>query len=73
MTTATTPDSTAEMQQVSFLIIGAGFSGLGAAIKLQQAGHTDMIIAPIARRSPRWPRSASRIPETCQSGRCSSG
>jgi len=44
MTTATTPDSTAEMQQVSFLIIGAGFSGLGAAIKLQQAGHTDMII-----------------------------
>src|ERR1700722_5199707 len=44
MTTATTPDSTAEMQQVSFLIIGAGFSGLGAAIRLQQAGHTDMII-----------------------------
>ena len=44
MTVASTPDSTAEMQQVSFLIIGAGFSGLGAAIKLQQAGHTDMLI-----------------------------
>jgi cation diffusion facilitator CzcD-associated flavoprotein CzcO len=44
MTVASTPDSTAEMHEVSFLIIGAGFSGLGAAIKLQQAGHTDMII-----------------------------
>jgi cation diffusion facilitator CzcD-associated flavoprotein CzcO len=44
MTVASTPDSTAEMHQVSFLIIGAGFSGLGAAIRLQQAGHTDMII-----------------------------
>jgi cation diffusion facilitator CzcD-associated flavoprotein CzcO len=31
-------------QEVSFLIIGAGFSGLGAAIKLTQAGHTDLVI-----------------------------
>ncbi len=31
-------------QEVGFLIIGAGFSGLGAAIKLTQAGHTDMVI-----------------------------
>jgi cation diffusion facilitator CzcD-associated flavoprotein CzcO len=38
MTAASTPE------QVTFVIIGAGFSGLGAAIRLQQAGHRDMII-----------------------------
>ena len=31
-------------QDVTFLIIGAGFAGLGAAIRLQQAGHTDMLV-----------------------------
>lgn len=31
-------------EEVTFLIIGAGFSGLGAAIKLTQAGHTDLVI-----------------------------
>jgi cation diffusion facilitator CzcD-associated flavoprotein CzcO len=31
-------------QAVTFLIIGAGFSGLGAAIKLTGAGHTDLLI-----------------------------
>jgi cation diffusion facilitator CzcD-associated flavoprotein CzcO len=31
-------------EQVTFVIIGSGFSGLGAAIRLQQAGHRDMII-----------------------------
>jgi len=31
-------------EQVTFLIIGAGFSGLGAAIRLRQAGYTDMVI-----------------------------
>ena len=31
-------------EQVTFLIIGAGFSGLGAAIKLSQAGHSDLVI-----------------------------
>jgi cation diffusion facilitator CzcD-associated flavoprotein CzcO len=36
--TATTPE------QVTFVIIGSGFSGLGAAIRLQQAGHRDMVI-----------------------------
>jgi len=35
---ATTPE------QVMFVIIGSGFSGLGAAMRLQQAGHDDMII-----------------------------
>jgi len=30
--------------EVSFLIIGAGFSGLGAGIKLRQAGHDDLVI-----------------------------
>jgi cation diffusion facilitator CzcD-associated flavoprotein CzcO len=30
--------------EVSFLIIGAGFAGLGAAIKLRQAGHADLVI-----------------------------
>jgi cation diffusion facilitator CzcD-associated flavoprotein CzcO len=33
-----------QCEQVTFLIIGAGFSGLGAAIRLKQAGHTDMVI-----------------------------
>ena len=33
-----------QAEQVSFLIIGAGFSGLGAAIRLRQAGYTDMVI-----------------------------
>jgi cation diffusion facilitator CzcD-associated flavoprotein CzcO len=36
--------SGAPAEEVSFVIIGAGFSGLGAAIKLTQAGHTDMVI-----------------------------
>jgi cation diffusion facilitator CzcD-associated flavoprotein CzcO len=31
-------------REVSFLIIGAGFGGLGAAIKLRQAGYTDLVI-----------------------------
>lgn len=31
-------------EQVTFLIIGAGFSGLGAAIRLRQAGYTDLVI-----------------------------
>jgi cation diffusion facilitator CzcD-associated flavoprotein CzcO len=31
-------------KEVGFLIIGAGFSGLGAAIRLTQAGYTDMVI-----------------------------
>jgi cation diffusion facilitator CzcD-associated flavoprotein CzcO len=31
-------------EQVTFVIIGSGFSGLGAAIRLQQAGHRDMVI-----------------------------
>ena len=42
MTAASPPESPA--QQVTFLIIGAGFSGLGAAIRLKQAGYTDMVI-----------------------------
>jgi cation diffusion facilitator CzcD-associated flavoprotein CzcO len=33
-----------EPREVSFLIIGAGFSGLGAGIKLRQAGHDDLVI-----------------------------
>jgi cation diffusion facilitator CzcD-associated flavoprotein CzcO len=33
-----------EPQPVTFAIIGSGFSGLGAAIRLQQAGHRDMVI-----------------------------
>jgi len=42
MTTATPSGPSAE--EVAFLIIGAGFSGLGAAIKLTQAGHRDLVI-----------------------------
>jgi cation diffusion facilitator CzcD-associated flavoprotein CzcO len=34
----------AAAEQVSFLIIGAGFSGLGTAIRLTQAGHTDLVV-----------------------------
>ncbi len=33
-----------QAEQVTFLIIGAGFSGLGAAIRLKQAGYSDMVI-----------------------------
>jgi cation diffusion facilitator CzcD-associated flavoprotein CzcO len=36
--------SDASPQEVSFLIIGAGFSGLGAAIRLTQAGHRDLVV-----------------------------
>jgi cation diffusion facilitator CzcD-associated flavoprotein CzcO len=38
MTTASPPE------QVTFVIIGSGFSGLGAAMRLQQAGHRDLVI-----------------------------
>jgi cation diffusion facilitator CzcD-associated flavoprotein CzcO len=31
-------------EQVTFAIIGSGFSGLGAAIRLQQAGQHDLVI-----------------------------
>ena len=37
-------DPAGPAEQVTFLIIGAGFSGLGAAIRLRQAGYTDMVI-----------------------------
>ena len=42
MTAASSPASQA--QQVTFAVIGAGFSGLGAAIKLLEAGHTDLVV-----------------------------
>jgi cation diffusion facilitator CzcD-associated flavoprotein CzcO len=41
--TAASPAS-AEVRDVGILIIGAGFAGLGAAIRLTQAGHTDFVI-----------------------------
>ena len=44
MPAARPPEQVKQAEQVTFLIIGAGFSGLGAAIRLQQAGHTDMVI-----------------------------
>jgi cation diffusion facilitator CzcD-associated flavoprotein CzcO len=31
-------------QEVTFVIIGAGFSGIGAAITLLRAGHTDLVV-----------------------------
>jgi cation diffusion facilitator CzcD-associated flavoprotein CzcO len=34
----------ADAEEVTFVIIGAGFSGLGAAIKLSQAGHSDLVV-----------------------------
>ncbi|MGL4304917.1 MAG: flavin-containing monooxygenase [Mycobacteriaceae bacterium] len=37
-------DSTSPKQHVSVLIIGSGFSGLGAAIKLSQQGETDFLV-----------------------------
>jgi cation diffusion facilitator CzcD-associated flavoprotein CzcO len=36
--------SDARTQDVSFLVIGAGFSGLGAAIRLTRAGHRDLVV-----------------------------
>ena len=33
-----------DAEEVTFLIIGAGFSGLGAAIKLTEAGYTDLVV-----------------------------
>jgi len=36
--------SDASPQEVTFLVIGAGFSGLGAAIRLTQAGHRDLVV-----------------------------
>lgn len=41
--TPASPSGTAA-GEVSFVIIGAGFAGLGAAIKLRQAGHTSLVI-----------------------------
>src|SRR5580698_4937493 len=38
MTAASSPE------QVTFVIVGSGFSGLGAAIKLLQAGHRDLVV-----------------------------
>ncbi|HTX82661.1 MAG TPA: NAD(P)/FAD-dependent oxidoreductase [Streptosporangiaceae bacterium] len=39
------PDDPARpAEKVTFLIIGTGFSGLGAAIRLRQAGYTDLVV-----------------------------
>jgi cation diffusion facilitator CzcD-associated flavoprotein CzcO len=36
--------SDASPQEVTFLVIGAGFSGLGAAVRLARAGYRDLIV-----------------------------
>lgn len=36
--------SDASPHEVTFVIIGAGFSGLGAAIRLTRAGHRDLVV-----------------------------
>jgi cation diffusion facilitator CzcD-associated flavoprotein CzcO len=36
--------SDASPHEVTFLIIGAGFAGLGAAIRLTEAGHRDVVV-----------------------------
>ncbi len=46
MSVASSPDAGQRQppHQVDFAIIGAGFSGLGAAIRLKQAGYSDLVI-----------------------------
>ncbi|WP_024793827.1 flavin-containing monooxygenase [Tomitella biformata] len=46
MTTATQPKDTApsKARHAEIIIIGSGFAGLGAAIKLNEAGHTDFLV-----------------------------
>src|ERR1044072_5941984 len=41
---ATAPSSPDRAREVDHLIIGAGFAGLCAAIKLQEAGETDFVV-----------------------------
>jgi cation diffusion facilitator CzcD-associated flavoprotein CzcO len=40
----TQPSADSAPQHVTFLIIGAGFAGIGAAIALLRAGHTDLAV-----------------------------
>lgn len=46
MTTATKPKDSppAKARHAEILIIGSGFAGLGAAIKLDEAGHKDFLV-----------------------------
>jgi cation diffusion facilitator CzcD-associated flavoprotein CzcO len=44
MLSATTPIAGALPHHVSVLIVGSGFSGLGAAICLDRAGHRDFLV-----------------------------
>ncbi|MEO9223047.1 MAG: FAD-dependent oxidoreductase, partial [Mycobacteriaceae bacterium] len=43
-TTEVTDDAGATPRHVGVLIIGSGFAGLGAAIKLAQAGRRDFVV-----------------------------
>jgi cation diffusion facilitator CzcD-associated flavoprotein CzcO len=58
----------ARVMRVETLIIGAGFGGLGSAIRLQQAGHHDFVILERAQelggtwRDNQYPGAACDIP-----------
>ncbi len=66
---------TPSVKPVSVLIVGAGFAGLGMAIRLKQAGINDFVILERGNavggtwRDNQYPGAACDIPSNCRAGR----